>query len=260
MIATTTPLSIQTPKPLVPCSTSSSSSSSLTPTFADLKARYQAAGQSHLLTYYDSLSSAEQASLLNQLSSLNVERVNRIHTRATTCPSPLLENQSVFLDPLPEECFDSVLEAAPERIQEWQTIGLKQIAQNKVGVILLAGGQGTRLGSSAPKGCYDIHLPSTKSLFQIQAERIQRLQVLAKEYQQQEQEQDVIIPWYVMTSGPTREATVQFFEENQFFGLERVNVVFFEQDQNPDMCKGVGTGEGDELVTSCFGKFVETEP
>ncbi|KAF9539616.1 UDP-N-acetylglucosamine pyrophosphorylase [Mortierella hygrophila] len=193
--------------------------------------RYQAAGQGHLFNFYDDLNDDEKAKLVSQLEALNVERVNRIHQKATTCPSPMLNNQSATLAPLPEECFDSVLEASKDKTQEWRTIGLNQISQNKVAVILLAGGQGTRLGSSAPKGCYDINLPSNKSLFQIQAERIFKLQQLAQ--QQPGAVANVIIPWYVMTSGPTRPATVAFFQENNYFGLSSDNIVFFEQGTLP---------------------------
>ncbi|KAF9926632.1 UDP-N-acetylglucosamine pyrophosphorylase [Linnemannia zychae] len=189
--------------------------------------RYQVAGQGHLFNFYDDLDVNEKAQLVAQLEALNVERVNRIHQKATTCPSPMLNNQSATLTPLPEECFDSILEASKDKIQEWQTLGLNQISQNKVAVILLAGGQGTRLGSSAPKGCYNISLPSNKSLFQIQAERILKLQQLAQ--QQPGAVANVTIPWYVMTSGPTRPATEAFFQENNYFGLSSDNIVFFEQ-------------------------------
>jgi UDP-N-acetylglucosamine/UDP-N-acetylgalactosamine diphosphorylase len=55
-------------------------------------------------------------------------------------------------------------------------------------------GQGTRLGSSAPKGCYNIGLPSQKSLFHLQAERLLRLQHLAAA-ETKRRPGEVVIPW-----------------------------------------------------------------
>lgn len=88
----------------------------------------------------------------------------------------------------------------------------------------MAGGQGTRLGSSAPKGCYDIGLPSGSSLFKMQGERIKKLGELAGG------EKGLV--WYVMTSGPTRAETEKYFKEEGYFGLKEQDVVFFDQGES----------------------------
>ncbi|CAG8453488.1 999_t:CDS:2 [Paraglomus occultum] len=209
----------------MPFKTSSASNPVPTQARVDaLKAKYAAAQQEQVFTFYDSLSPEEQMALYDQLSKLDVDRVNRIYKKAV---SSLESTTNLSISPLPNDCFDSVLDATESKQKEWESIGLKSISENKVAVILMAGGQGTRLGSSAPKGCYDIGLPSHKSLFQLQAERILRLQKIAKDTTGTQEK--VVIPWYVMTSGPTRAATEAFFQSHGYFGLEKENVIVFEQ-------------------------------
>jgi len=71
---------------------------------------------------------------------------------------------------------------------------------------------------------YDIGLPSHKSLFQLQAERIRRLSELAG---------GVSIPWYIMTSEATHAATVAYFAQHAHFGLPPQDVRFFKQGEMP---------------------------
>ncbi|CAE5958956.1 unnamed protein product [Arabidopsis arenosa] len=87
--------------------------------------------------------------------------------------------------------------------------------------------QGTRLGSSDPKGCFNIGLPSGKSLFQIQAERILCVQRLAAQVVSEGPIRPVTIHWYIMTSPFTDEATRKYFSSHKYFGLEPDQISFF---------------------------------
>lgn len=93
----------------------------------------------------------------------------------------------------------------------------------------MAGGQGTRLGFAHPKGMFDVGLPSHKSLFRIQGERIRKLQELAKKLTGK----DGQITWYIMTSEHTMAPTKAYFKENDFFGLRDEDIVMFEQGSLP---------------------------
>lgn len=128
------------------------------------------------------------------------------------------------IEPLPAHSYESII-GETKKEEEYREIGLQALKQGEVGVVLMAGGQGTRLGSSQPKGCYDIGLPSKKSLFQIQAEKLLRLQQIVQGSKP--------ISWYIMTSKPTRAATEGFFRENGYFGLDAKQIIFFNQGTLP---------------------------
>ncbi|KAF9886404.1 UDP-N-acetylglucosamine pyrophosphorylase [Aspergillus nanangensis] len=191
--------------------------------FEQLQKKYVDAGQGQVFAFVDELSSVEKAQLFHQMNNFDPVRINEL---ADTALNPAKADEGpISLEPLPEVATASILDSDSKDLQQWYDEGLQLVAQNKVAVVLMAGGQGTRLGSSAPKGCFDIGLPSHKSLFQIQAERIAKLQLLAKK----SSGKDAVIPWYVMTSGPTRKPTEEFFQQHDYFGLAQNNVFIFEQ-------------------------------
>jgi UDP-N-acetylglucosamine/UDP-N-acetylgalactosamine diphosphorylase len=198
------------------------------PTEEELKAlrqKYEKANQEHVFAFYDDLDTDGKGALFEQLSGFDPDHINILADKALHPPKE--SDQAPAINPLPESATASLLETTDEQKDKWYKEGLSRIAQNKVAVVLMAGGQGTRLGSSDPKGCFDIGLPSHKSLFQMQAERIWKVQQLAKQHASASTAP--VVPWYVMTSGPTRAPTEKFFQEHNYFGLDKANVVVFEQ-------------------------------
>jgi len=115
------------------------------------------------------------------------------------------------------------LQDRKRRDSEVLPLGEKALREGKVGLCLVAGGQGSRLGFDGPKGCFPITPIKNKSLFQLHAEKIKAVGL----------KYNVSLPWYIMTSRSNNQATIEFFEKHNYFNLGRENVFFFVQEMIP---------------------------
>lgn len=190
-------------------------------------------GQEDAFALWDELSADERSFLVKDIESLDLPRIDRI----IRCSLQSHSLPAAAIEPVPESTVSTLEERTLEERERWWKMGLKAISDGKLAVLLLSGGQGTRLGSSDPKGCFNIGLPSGKSLFQLQAERILCVQRLAAQSTNEGSAGSVQIHWYIMTSPFTDDATRRFFESHRFFGLEPDQVTFFQQGTIPCVSK-----------------------
>ena len=144
-----------------------------------LRLRLKEYGQEHLLAYWDELDCTDQEKLFNELSQLDLDYVTQSFERCVNQVNSAGAKLDDKMQPLPKAICGSVLSTSPADKASYEELAFAQIAAGKMAILLLAGGQGTRLGVAYPKGMYDVGLPSAKSLFQLQAERIVKLQQLA---------------------------------------------------------------------------------
>merc|ERR1719259_1343578 len=184
-------------------------------------------GQSHLLDHVDTLSPEARKAYEAELEKLDLAEVCGFYQRTTEAPKAPTDEAPLDdrMTPVPASLHGAVTRTPLPVIRGYERTGLEAVATGKVGVLLLAGGQGTRLGVGYPKGMYDIGLPSGKTLYQVQLERIRRLEELARRLTGEEGK----IQMFIMTSEATKVATHQFLEKHQYFGLSKEQVTIFEQ-------------------------------
>ena len=106
---------------------------------------------------------------------------------------------------------------------EFKELGLKAIREGKVGAVLLAGGQGTRLGLDRPKGTLNIGVAKELYLFE----------QLLRNLMDVTDEAGVYVPLYIMTSNINNADTTAFFEEHDYFSYPKDYVKFFVQEMVP---------------------------
>lgn len=106
---------------------------------------------------------------------------------------------------------------------KYTAVGIDAIKHCKVGAILLAGGQGTRLGFDKAKGMYNIGETKELYIFEQLIANLKKVTSAA----------DAWVPLYIMTSEKNDEQTREFFREYDFFGYNPDYVKFFVQEMVP---------------------------
>lgn len=160
----------------------------------------------------------------------------------------LTQGRHLFMDPgmgrvEPPEVFPASFAASPEA-NEYRDHGEKLLREGRVAALVVAGGQGSRLGIEAPKGVVEVSPVKGKSLFQIHAEKVRALFL----------KYGRAVPFFIMTSRENDQATRSFFEAHAFFGLDPKEVFFFVQGMLPSV-----TPEGRLILSREGGLFLNPD-
>jgi UDP-N-acetylglucosamine/UDP-N-acetylgalactosamine diphosphorylase len=179
----------------------------------ELKQRLQEYGQGHVLAFWDRLEDSQRGGLLAQIEALDLVLLRQLYEK---------REHAVPL-PAPERIAPVPVIGSDGDMREPKRLGQEALRRGEVAVLLVAGGQGTRLGFDHPKGMFPIGPVSNKPLFGIHAEKVL---ATSRRYGKP-------VPFLVMTSPATDAETRRYFAEHANFGLPTNDVHFFCQGTMP---------------------------
>lgn len=180
----------------------------------DLRQRLRQHGQEHVLAGWDGLDTEQRTRLVRQLESIDFEELARLHAQRT--------HKAEKIDPARIAPLPTVGREETQFAQH-QARGEEAFRKGQVAFLVVAGGQGTRLGFHPPKGLYPVGPITGKTLFQFHTEKVLALK---RRYGRP-------LPLLVMTSRATDAETRKFYAENKYFGLPESDVWFFSQGNMP---------------------------
>lgn len=167
---------------------------------------------------YSKLNAPEQQQLDESFKALDIAHIEKVYEETYVSPKTL-----------DMEKIEEIQYVSTDDIDDFQKEKLRERAESAVfkgefAVLLMAGGQGTRLQHPGPKGTFSF---DGVSLFELQARQL-------KKYMSTE---SAPVHWYIMTSDINHEETLSFFGENKYFGLPKENIHFFKQEHFPPVRK-----------------------
>jgi len=168
--------------------------------------------QQHLLKFYDFLTQEQQKSLLDDIEKINFKILDNLNNKE--------ENSNYKLSPIDILTLSKIA----ENKEKYFSLGISAIKEHKVAAVLLAGGQGSRLGFDGPKGSLNVGINKELYIFEILINNL--LDVL-------KQADNTWIYLYIMTSAKNNTETIEFFEKHNYFGYNKDYVKFFIQEMAP---------------------------
>lgn len=168
-------------------------------------------GQEHLINHLNTLNDTEQKKLSEQINAIDWNFMNYFKKQN--------HSSSGLIEPIKA----TTLQEISEKYAYYKNVGIEAIKDGKLSLLLLAGGQGTRLGYDKPKGCFNIGIDNDLFIFQLLIEHTLDIVTLT----------DTWIHLFIMTSDINYNDTVSFFKEHNYFGYNESYIHFFVQELNP---------------------------
>lgn len=169
--------------------------------------------QLHVLRYYDSLSSEEKSYLLSQIEDIDFSLIDMIGKNSNTAESDIAPVAALQMD------------AIKHSRDKYMSAGIDSIKRGELALVLLAGGQGTRLGFTGPKGTFNVGVTKDMYIFQLLVEHTMDIVNLT----------DTWIHFFIMTSEKNNDDTIAFFKEHSYFGYNPDYIHFFKQEMVPSV-------------------------